>query len=140
MQELLLRLVEDHYPLPSNPSQQDPAPSTTHPHPPGADKLPSKAEGTAAGRVDRKRKSSSRGAVEVSPKSRRTKRSIKASKGFGEGQQGKSELEDEAYGDGETADRLRLACWQFWLMTIAFAVQDVVNTCRASICPVEVGC
>ncbi|KAL3149047.1 hypothetical protein ABBQ32_001892 [Trebouxia sp. C0010 RCD-2024] len=102
--ELLLRLVEDHYPLPSNPSREDSAPSSTHPHPPSANGLPSRADGTAAGRVDRKRKSSSRGAVEVSPKSRRTKRSIKASKGFGEGQQGKSEQEDEAYGDGMADD------------------------------------
>lgn len=108
MQELLLRLVEDHYPLPSNPSQEDPNHSSPapqpNPPPAGANGVPSRAEGAAAGgRVDKKRKNSSRANVEVSPKSRRTKRSIKAGKGIGEGQQGKAELEDEAYAGGETA-------------------------------------
>ena len=101
MQELLLRLVEDHYPLPSNPSQ--PHPSQSHPsssHPAGANGVPSKAEAAAAARLDKKRKSS-KAPDEVSPKSRRTKRSIKASKGVAEGLQVKSELEDEAYAGGK---------------------------------------
>lgn len=104
LQELLLRLVEDYYPLPSNPSQEDaPQSRPPSPHPGAANGAPSKAEVTTAARMGKKRKSS-RAPVEVSPKSRRTKRSIKASKGLAEGQQVKAELEDEeASAGGEIA-------------------------------------
>ena len=91
-----MRLVEDYYPLPSNPSQEDaPQSRPPSPHPGAANGAPSsKAEAAAATQVDKKRKRS-RAPVAVSPKSRRTKRSIKASKGFAEGQPVKAEVEDE---------------------------------------------
>ena len=104
VQELLLRLVEDYYPLPSNPSQADPGQSRTpSPHPAAASGAPSRAEAAAAARMDKKRKSC-KAPDELSPKSRRTKRSIKASKGIAEGQHVKAELEDaEACAGGEIA-------------------------------------
>lgn len=89
LQELLLRLVEDYYPLPSNPSQ-DP-PSTAN----GASDIhsssaqingsgaPNGKSAASALQPDKKRKRV-KAAKEISPKSRRTKKSVKASKGIEE--------------------------------------------------------
>ena len=98
VQELLLRLVEDYYPLPSNPSQADQGQSRPpSPHSAAVNGAPSRAEAATAARMEKKRKSS-KALVEVSPGSRRTKRSIKASKGIDEGQQFKAELDNEEAG------------------------------------------
>ena len=88
LQELLLRLVEDYYPLPSNPSQEPPtAPLTTPSHlrTPASMRndlaaLPSCKLGSSAEQANKKRKRG-KGVKEAGPKSRRTKKSVKASKG-----------------------------------------------------------
>ena len=102
--------MEDYYPLPSNPSQADPGQSCPpSPHPAAANGAPSRAEAAAAARMEKKRKSS-KALIELSPRSRRTKRSIKASKGIAEGQQVKAELGDEeACAGGEICTHPTLA-------------------------------
>ena len=109
LQELLLRLVEDYYPLPSNPSQEPPtAPLTTLSHlRTAASKrndsaaLPNCKSGTSPEQANKKRK---RGKVvkEAGPKSRRTKKSVKASKGVQEDVV-KAEVKAETF-DGESFD------------------------------------
>ena len=108
VQELLLRLVEDYYPLPSNPSQADQGRSRPpSPHSAAVNGALSRAEAATAARMEKKRKSSK--ALEVSPGSRRTKRSIKASKRIAEGQQVKAELDnEEACSVGEMTSSLVL--------------------------------
>ena len=90
--------MEDYYPLPSNPSQEPPAHSHPHPHPAVPNGTQGKAESPST-KPNKKRKGS-KARSEVSPKSRRTKKSIKASKGVQDGQL-TSEAEDDVYAAGE---------------------------------------
>lgn len=91
LQELLLRLVEDYYPLPSNPSQEPPtAPMTTPSHlRTPASKCndlaarPNCKSGSSPEQANKKRKRG-KAVKEAGPNSRRTKRSVKASKGVQE--------------------------------------------------------
>ena len=99
LQELLLRLVEDYYPLPTNPSQEPPANSHPHPHSDAPNGTAGKAEG-AMGRGNSKKRKGSKAPSELSPKSRRTKKSIKAGKGVQQGQL-KAEDEDNGHAAGE---------------------------------------
>lgn len=91
LQELLLRLVEDYYPLPSNPSQDPPTCPTaqasqppTHSQLNGSTTLPSSKSGRSAVKLDKKRKRGKAVMEVVSPRSRRTKKSVKAGKGIEE--------------------------------------------------------
>ena len=91
LQELLLRLVEDYYPLPSNPSQDAPTCPTaqasqapTHSQLNGSTTLPSSKSGRSAVKLDKKRKRGKAVMEVVSPRSRRTKKSVKAGKGIEE--------------------------------------------------------
>ncbi len=110
LQELLLRLVEDYYPLPSNPSQEPPtAPTTTPSHlRTTASKrndsaaLPSCKSGTSPEQANKKRKRG-KAVKEVGSKSRRTKKSVKASKGAQEDIV-KAEVKAEIF-DGESSAR-----------------------------------
>lgn len=88
VQELLLRLVEDYYPLPSNPSH-DPSttPTTTSSRPHSASSKPNgTASDRSAGSAERLSKKRKRGKPlkEPSTKPRRTKKSVKAGKGIQE--------------------------------------------------------
>ena len=108
LQELLLRLVEDYYPLPSNPSQEPPtAPTATPSHlrtPASKRKdsaaLPNCKSGTSPEQANKKRKRG-KGVKEAGPKSRRTKKSVKASKGVQEDVL-KAEVRAESF-DGESS-------------------------------------
>ncbi|KAL0035121.1 hypothetical protein WJX79_001613 [Trebouxia sp. C0005] len=104
--ELLLRLVEDYYPLPSNPSQEPPtAPLTTPSHlrtpaskRNGLAALPNCKLGSSPEQANKKRKRG-KAVKEAGPKSRRTKKSVKASKGVQQGvvkAEVKAETFDEA--------------------------------------------
>ena len=107
LQELLLRLVQDYYPLPANPSQEPPtAPTTTPSHlrtpaskRDDSDALLNRKSGSSAEQANKKRKRG-KAIKEAGPKSRRTKKSVKASKGVQEDVV-KAEVKAESF-DGES--------------------------------------
>lgn len=92
--------------MPSNPSQEPPAHSHPYPHSAVPDGTQGKAESPSM-RANKKRKGS-KARSEVSPKSRRTKKSVKASKGVRKGQL-PDELEDDEYAAGEAPNSHHLA-------------------------------